>query len=418
MHKLLLNLLFIALCRLYATQISAFKFEGNRRTKERTILTVSRLKVGSNYSDSTLNVAKERLMKSDIFASVKIEASDDTVSIVVDEKWTIIPYLNISGSTELLSLRIGLYDANFLGRDATLGGEYHYFSGTHNGSLYFVKDDLGKTLFSLNSRLYSVKGINNWYTPEGALESGFIISRVGGSYGMQFPFRVEDLYLGGAISVNSDSYLEKLGAIDYSELNDSSGVSFSGEDVTINSSINIRYSGFKYLPFNYNGWGVASAISQSFEINGSPYTQLSLHGQWYKLLPLEANLCFDLSGAINSGSNFHSLYYIGGLNGVRGFLNGEFRGHAYTKGSIEYRIPSLKNRWIVLQHILFTDYATITQELSQLDKTTAIVGTGVGLRILSPKIYSFMIRLDYAWGWGPYHRRGFSFGTSHFFKPF
>lgn len=416
--KTTLLILFL-LTLLPASTITGFTFSGNRRTQESTLLRIARLEKGMEIRDSLLTLASKRLMKSDLFVSADISHNDSgSVNIGVNEKWTIIPYFNMSLTSEIKSAKMGLYDINFLGTNTTLGGQYHYFTGTHNGTIYGTKKDIGPYRLKLNGNLTLQKGINIWYTPTGAAEAKFIIDRRSASVKAELPLRNEDLFLGLSFGAHYDTIMEELGKIDFTGDNRENGYSFSGENNTFAPGLSLRYSGFKYHPFTYSGWGASANLLHGFQTEESGYNSFSVSAQWYKRLALESNLCVNLGGAVTDGTDLTSYLYIGGLNGVRGFNNGEFRGRAFVKGNLEYRIPSLNTKWLVFQHIFFMDYAAIADRPSTFNEATSLYGSGVGIRILSPKVYSFMIRFDYGWGWGPYRRRQYYLGTSHYFLPF
>lgn len=417
MKQALLILLLLTL--LPAEPITGFTFSGNRRTQESTILRIARLETSQEISDSLLTLASQRLMKSDLFVSVDISHNDSgNVKITVSERWTIIPFFNMSLSSEIISAQAGLFDINFLGTNTTLGGQYHYFTGTHNGKIFATKKDIGKYRLKLNGNLSLQKGINIWYTPGGASEAGFIIDRRSATIKAELPLRNEDLYVGLSFGAHYDTLMEELGKIDFTEDNRENGYSFSGENNTYAPGVSLRYSGFKHHPFTYSGWGAMASVAHGFQTEHSGYNAFSASAQWYKRLALESNLCVNLGTAITDGTDITSYLYLGGLNGVRGFNNGEFKGRAYVKGNFEYRLPSLNTKWIVLQHIFFMDYAAIAERASSFNEATSLFGSGLGIRILSPKVYSFMIRFDYGWGWGPYKRNQFYLGTSHYFLPF
>lgn len=405
--------------------IRSFSFEGNRRTKESTILKLARIEQGDTISDSLLTLAEERLMKSDLFVSATVTPSDSgDLSISVSEKWTIIPYINglfsqnRDANNRRISLRAGIYDINFIGRNIILGGEYLYLDGTHNGMFFTGKDNIGSKRIKLRGNFKFSKGINSWFDDQGALEARFIVDRKIGSVSGEIPLLNENLYFGTSLSMYHDTLMESLNSIDSRELNDSSGYSFSGDNSGVAWGISARYSGFKYHRFTYDGWGAKASMSHSFQNNFQDYNTFSVGAQWYKRLPLESNLCMNFRGAVTDAHGDMSYIYVGGTNSVRGFSDGEFKGRAYLNGNFEYRLPSLNTKWIVIQHIFFTDLALVTDRATALDETTYLQGAGVGIRILSPKIYSFMFRFDYGWAWGPYNRNQFYLGTSHAFLPF
>jgi len=418
--------LFLFFTTLSGQNITEFSFEGNRRTQTRTLLRIADISIGDTLTGSLLSNAQIELMRSNLFVSAEV-SSDTTglVSIVVSERWTIIPYFNLAGNSEnkglssIYSIQAGLYDVNFLGTFSTIGGGYHYFRGTHNGNIYGGKENISDLRLNIFGSLSLVKGVNAWYDPYGSPEAAFINDRVAAKIKVEFPLSTDDLFLGVTLSGATDTLHEELNDLNFEELNRENGYRFDESYNTFAPSLSLRYSGFRYNRFTYEGFGAKGGYSIGFQDgDGSNYNVFSLGAQWYKLLPLESNVAINFTTALTTGKGPTDHFYLGGESGVRGFNTSEFRGRTFMKLNSEYRLPSLNTNWIVLQHIFFLDMATVASETNAIDQATALYGAGIGIRILSPKIYSFMIRVDYGWGWGPYRRNQLYFGTSHFFLPF
>ncbi len=409
----------IAISVLSATTISSISINGNKRTDEMTLLKIANLSLGDTISDSLIESTTQRILRTDIFTSCDVtELQPGEITISVVEKWTIIPFVSFQGNGgKIILFNTGLYDANFLGRAGVIGGDYTYLLGTHSGQIFAMKDNIGDKRVKLTGRLRTQKGLSNWYDSTGCLEAGFLVDR-------KLVFASGELPLNEKLTVSIsgnllyDTLSESISTVNFDSLNSANGYHFEGSNRAFVPTLSARYSNFKYKTFTYSGGGIKAGVGHAFESDFGGYNSFSLAGQWYKELPLKSNLCFngELFGA--DGHAQTNVFYLGGMSGVRGFPENLFRGKALGKLNIEYRIPSLNTKWLVFQHVLFADYATIAPRLTDLDHSVSVGSGGVGLRILSPKIYSFMIRLDYGWGFTPLNSRGLSFGTTHYFRPF
>lgn len=417
MKIILLQLFSISI--LLSNTISSITVSGNKRTNELTILKIADISIGDSVTDSLIERATQRLLRTEIFTSCEIaEKTSGVITVTVSEKWTIIPFISFQGNGgKIIQCNTGLYDANFLGRAGVIGGDYTYLLGTHSGQIFSMKDNLGKKNIKLSGRIRTQKGISIWYDSTGRQQAGFMVDRKLLNASSELPIN-DKLTASVAISVLKDTISESIGSISYDSLNDSHGFSFESSNKAVIPVMSARYSNFKYKKYTYTGWGFKAGVGHAFESKFGGYNTFSAAGQWYKELPLHANIGVngELMGADGHGKT--NVFYLGGMSGVRGFPENLFRGKALAKLNVEYRIPSLKSKWIVVQHVLFTDYAAIAPRISELDEAVSVSSGGIGLRISSPKIYSFMIRLDYGWGFTPLLSNGLSFGTTHYFRPF
>jgi len=417
MKQLLLSLIFFM--SLFSSPIERFSFQGNKRTTESTILKIADLEIGDSISDSILSRANQRLLKTELFTSCSTYITDtSTVAFEIVEKWAIIPFISFQGNgNEFALFNTGLYDANFLGKAAVIGGDYTYLYGTHSGHIFGMKDNIGSHNLKITGRIRNQNGINRWFDSTGAIEAGFLVNRKQIFLSAELPID-DKLTLSFSSTVLKDSLSESIGKINFDSLNSDHDYHFSGKNSAIVPNIAVRYSNFTYKAITYSGWGAKAGYARAFESEQDGYNSFSIAGQWYKELPLQSNFCInaELFGA--DGHGLTNLFYVGGMNGVRGFPDSFFRGKGLAKANVEYRIPSLNTKWITLQHVFFTDYALVSPRLSELDKAVSIGSGGLGIRIMSPKVYSFMIRFDYGWGLTPLKKQAVSFGTTHYFKPF
>jgi outer membrane protein assembly factor BamA len=402
---------------IFSATVDSLEFIGNIRTDSDVIKHISRLSKSGNITTAEISEAEKRLMRTNLFISVSISESHGVLTFEVEEKWTLIPYFNVSSGGDVVSIRAGLYDINLMGKYLTLGGEYHFYDGTHNGSLFFEKKEIGKKRLTVSGKVGQVKVPIYWFKKSGDLEGGFLAQKRYASASLSIPLVQDRLFLGGALTYNNIQYSEHV-SDSIIEINRVNGYNFYDTTNLIAPTISLTFKKFNHYSYTYDGWGVSSSYSRKILVEKRDYNKIYATAQWYKKLPLNSNLAFNVRGVVSDGHDFGSYSYLGGTNGVRGYSSAVFRGRVYGVANGEFRIPSLNTKWLVLQHIFFADFLTISERPSDMSNNATAFGGGVGVRILSPKVHSFMIRADYGWAFGDYRSRGFYFGTSHYFLPF
>ncbi len=80
----------------YAEIIKNLEIKGNQRISIETILVLSDIKIGKNFTDDTLNNALKKLYETDFFSDIKISLNDGLLKIDVSEN-PIIEKINING---------------------------------------------------------------------------------------------------------------------------------------------------------------------------------------------------------------------------------------------------------------------------------------------------------------------------------
>jgi len=153
-----------------------------------------------------------------------------------------------------------------------------------------------------------------------------------------------------------------------------------------------------------------------------------LPAYWFCLLfyHLLAWLCVKLYGInISRDAEIGKGFYIGHFGGIKVaqcHIGETCNIHQLTQIGRGCKIGS--HVWagahsVIADGVAIDDCATVTETLQNVrNSTKSLYGGGVGLRIMSPKVYSFMIRVDYAWAGGPYRSQQLSFGTTQYFNPF
>ncbi len=85
--------------------------------------------------------------------------------------------------------------------------------------------------------------------------------------------------------------------------------------------------------------------------------------------------------------------------------------------ALQCRKHIYENKWGVVQAAIFSDQAKEGKDLEDLTerKEEYLLSSGLGIRLINPKIYRFVARIDYAQTHTRSIQRGLSFGVQQFF---
>jgi outer membrane protein assembly factor BamA len=107
-------------------------------------------------------------------------------------------------------------------------------------------------------------------------------------------------------------------------------------------------------------------------------------------------------------------YYLGGLDRIRGFHDNRFAGRYHWLSNSEIRVPVFRRPSYIIQSVGFLDLTSVGENFKDLDSLTAS-SLGAGIRLILPKLYRFVIRMDYAKPIKKDDDMNISFGVQQFF---
>lgn len=333
--------------------------------------------------------------------------------IRVDERWTLIPFGTFAAGGGAFSLTTGLYDINLLGRYIELGGQYQHFAGTNSFAVWASDPRfLGRRL-RLSGTAAQTNRINVFYRDDGDLEGGHLQLRRSASAALTYEW-VRWLRTGVSLSYVDDRYSTDLLSDELVELELQRGLPSPAHYLTAGVTVSLgRLDADDFLRKGFTvGWG-ASAARRGLASN-LDYLDQGVGLVGFLILPLRANFGVRAGLGTTSVDRPEYEYFVGGLNILRGFRHRRFRGSHYWYANAELRVPSVATRWLVVQHVGFLDSAGVGADSGAFAQLDGMAG-GVGLRILSPKIFSLIARFDYAWSLVGDGRSALSFGAGQFF---
>jgi len=256
--------------------------------------------------------------------------------------------------------------------------------------------------------------VDTIYDLEGNLAKGYSLSRRYFKSSLEKEWR-RWLKTGAYVSFSDDAFsYSRIGETRRAAQDARGGLPPAMQTLTLGASTSFgRMNRDSYLR---EGTLLTLRLNQSFhfgfERERSNRLEASLLKFW--TLPRRSNVGVRAILGFSDVEAEHLQFSAGGLSGLRGTVNSRYRGENYWLINAEYRIPSIDHRWLVLQHVAFVDAVGVTPYPDQVFGTTAVT-TGIGVRILSPKIYGLIIRVDYALPVGGADGPGLSFGAGQVF---
>lgn len=400
--------------------IRAIRFIGLERTKRFVLdgeLDYAGVQVGKVASSEQIEFGIQKLRNLGVFREVLssvTEVSGDAVAvnedqvqdsrcgevpgvrlaIQVDEKWTALPIFSFSSGGGTYRLILGAYDVNFLGRYIKVGAQYERLGDTNSfyGSVsprrLFGRDLIPFLGVGSRNRVYRL------YNSEGLVDGGFLLKR----------FSVEGALLKRwsewfrtTISLryeNDDFSLELLGD-SVREQQRARGLPGPSHALILGAGATLGQLNIDSYLVDGATVGVSTNLGSQHLGSTDSYRDLLVGFNYFRTLPLKSTLGFRLAGGTESTDAVHRRFFLGGLDAIRGFRSDRYNGSNYWLSTLEFRIPSVDSRWFLLQHIFFVDAAGVSDAIGGI-ATLSGASTGIGLRIIVPKIQDFVVRIDYA----------------------
>lgn len=397
--------------------IRAVEFDGLKRTKTRVVEREFEFVLDQPTTRGDLEETAQRLRNMHLFSTVEyeLEPLEDgyLIRFRVLERWTILPVFKGSSGGGVNQLLIGIYDINVLGRYLEMGVQYERLGPTNSGVVWFRDPRLFDQRLWFGADVWHTNRIYTLYDADGEIEGGYLLNRNLISFGIEKEWK---WWLKGGLRlqlvndetsydlVDDDVRLQQIQrGLPEDEFRIQPGISFSLGRLNYD---NYRVDGV-LLNLRFDGSDTTLGSSMSFASVESDFF-------FAKTLPFKSTLALRWLVGISSTESEPHYYFIGGFDRVRGFLDARFRGPAHTTANLEYRIPSLDTSWVVLQHIVFTDVASVGDGVSDFTEITA-ASAGAGLRVISPRIFRFTVRLDYALSLVNEGDSSLSFGVQQFF---
>jgi outer membrane protein assembly factor BamA len=391
--------------------------EGLDRTRPHIVHQELRIAEGDEVSPDDVEAAVQRVRNLEIFDTVEYElAAYDTgqrLRVIVTERWTILPILQFSFGGDVTRIRLGVYDLNILGRHLEIGGEYRYIAGTHSFGAWFYEPRLLGHRLRFEVEAWRDREVFFRHDQEGQPMGGFLRRRTFLRLGLVPELATNVRLVLGARLDRTGFVLDGLPQAyrqvqDEAQLTDTTWVGRWKGALLLG-----RLDRRGYLQF---GQELEAGLEVFRSIAGAriSHVEPQLRLLFFRELPLKSNLGVRLEWRATTAQEIGFHQYVGGLDHVRGYPYSRFHGKTYINGNVEYRIPSLDSDWLAIQHVAFVDALSIGDGIGDLVGLTA-ASVGIGLRLIVPRVYGLILRVDFAYPLGAPGESFLNIGSLQFF---
>jgi len=393
-------------------------FAGLERTRPYVLERELTFKVGAPLAPETLRESVQRLKNLQIFWEVTptLHAVDDGVSVTltVEEKWTLIPIGKIGGGEGFFHGVVGGYDVNVAGHLIEIGMQYEYLAGAHSGGGWLRLPRLGGR-YNVGLDIGAIGRIRSLFDAGGALEAGFFTRR----FQVNTFFTAEVwwwLVVGARLEIDLDDFDDDLLNARQAAANVAQDFVLPGGGRSVIAGLTAVVGRLDFEDWLVSGVRLDLALDLAWEGLGSEFefVRFTAKTTGFLRLPWRGNLGGNLAFGHTTSDALQHLFYKGGLDAIRGVHETRLYGSTWWGANAEYRIPSLATSWLVIQHGIWTDIGHAGDEFAGLFDH-AVFSAGTGIRLISPRVYRLVVRFDYAATFGPDLRHSFSFGATQFF---
>ncbi|MEK7233289.1 MAG: BamA/TamA family outer membrane protein [Elusimicrobiota bacterium] len=405
-----------------AAPVTRIAVEG-AKTRPDVILALLDTRVGAEFDKAVWEQDLRRLRNLDYFYEVEgaVGESDGKIELRLKlrNKFSTLPVFKFKSGGGASLFTAGLYEINFLNRLLEVGGQYERFNGKPGQVLWFRhpyflsrRNKLGTEVLvhTVNLPLLTDKGVEEaFFENKETRWNGRLQRELG-----------ESLRVGAEIGVYRNEFTRDDATTAKAASNDRflrSTTLRSGRTVSVTPSVTVgRLDRDRHFVAGHEGFAQVElahrALGSSFAFAKG---QVGVTGGWR---PAKRwNLVYQARLGSKTGREFQHKFYLGGLDTARGFLDRQFRGEHMWLLNLEAR-PTLvdRPRW-VLQGALFTDAAKTwdARNFGVDGFGRPIISYGAGARVIFPRVYRAILRLDAARTERPVRQVGVSLGLQQFF---
>ncbi len=404
-------------------QIENIEISGNNKTNTNVLLREMPFAPGDTICPEQIQEGLSRLQRTGLFASIEHNLSSPeasgktTLKIQVTERWTTIPILKFNSGGGVTQYTLGVYDPNAFGKFLELGLQYENLAGADSGVVWFKNPRLFDERQGIDLQYWNTKRIRIKYDqdkdgPE--VLRGFLHERE--KLYIDY-FREIKNYLVGRISFDynkdrfsnrllPDSVVQKIGT--NPELPPST-------DILI-SKIGAEFGVIEGESHTLSGQMFGAYIGAASALDGKTknFSQADLRYTFFKPFAQQWLFAQRLLAGATDTNVLQYWYYLGGLDRIRGYSDNRFAGKYFALSNSELRYLMLQKPSYHVQAVGFVDLAGVGEETQALTKLGA-ASLGAGARLILPKFYRFVLRLDYAKPIIKSDTMNWSFGVQQFF---
>jgi outer membrane protein assembly factor BamA len=392
--------------------VEEIHIEGLRRTQPFVVERELEFNIGEAAKTEDLEESVRRLRNLGVFSTAEYDANNTGVTVSVQERWTTIPIFKINQGGGLTQLVLGAFDVNSFGRYLELGAQYERLGESNSGVVWFRDPRFLNQRLRFGADFWSVNRPQILYGDSGDIEGGFLLQRKMASFEMEK--EITPWFTAGMnFRLLNDSFSTQFLSSKILEAQADQPLPEDGRAVIFGGLFGLGRLDMNNYLVDGLLWSNAVYVAPKVGIFDTGFETLSGEVAYFRTLPFRSTFgARVLYGVTNARAEQHQ-FFIGGLDRVRGFYDDRIRGRKHVTGNVEYRIPSLDRQALVIQHVAFLDATRVGE--GNLAAGQSAASAGIGLRLLSPKIYRLTLRFDFAFPLLNHTDAAFSFSAQQFF---
>lgn len=365
---------------------------------------------------------KRRIWNLRIFSNVQvIKLTKNKIKITVEERWTTIPIAKFSGGGGSSYYALGVYDINSFGKNKELGAQYESLNNRPAGVIWTRHPQFLKNRnLNFGADIWSINRVRMFYDQKTRDNIGALtLERKRFNIYTEVKWD-QDFYRFGFQYDYHYDIISDFGLSDEQiEINRDNGLDPDSENINRWHTFYFDIGRLNYTNYLLSG-SVFSIKTSLVNITAEKEEYLSSHEvsfKYFKLFNNHHNFGWNFRIRSHNISQIQNLNYIGGFEEVRGYMDGQYYGNSSWQNNLEYRLDLYSSSKVVLQGAIFSDQGKVGESLEHLtkNKDEILLSSGFGIRFISPKIFRFVGRLDFAQTHTRSVSHGISFGIQQFF---
>ena len=282
----------------------------------------------------TLQSSIQSLKNLRIFSEVEPEinqneAKEPVLKLNLQEKWTTIPIMKYSSGGGTQYFVVGAYDINSFGKFLELGAQYENWNGEHAGVVWFRNPRFFNQRLNFSADVWSVNRPRFLYDENAQEVGSYVLNRKKINVGLDKEFR-HWLKLGIGVELDSDQLIEA--TFTDPTIAQQTNIQSTDTQNTYLSRFLISVGKLNYD--NYLVHGKVSELTLEKTITGKysdfSFSRLTWDTKSFWRLPLNTNIGARILVGITDTSALQHTFLIGGIENIRGFYDGQFKGRAFS----------------------------------------------------------------------------------------
>ena len=397
--------------------IDKIRFEGVQRSNVDYLLEQIQTNITTQYTDSLIRIDVQRLknLSSIGNASYRIENNGNLSELIfeIDEIKTLLPILNLGRIKDNLWFQGGIVDINWRGRGQVLSAAYLYNDNRHSANIYYKNPRLSNSNWGYSASLSSWSSIEPLFFEEGTVNYEYGNDAIGLTF-------IRHLGYNRYFELGSTFFIENYerSEIQISEL-------MVGPDrlrqPKILNKVKYAESFLNYDLFYLKGIAWSAQYQNVLNtVDNTWFHILQLESTSYLRMGQRGNFANRIQFGISTNNNSPFAPFVADSHiNIRGIGNRIDRGTAQIFINSEYRHAFMEYRKLGVQGVVFTDMGTWRNPGGQLkdlfDPSGVRLFAGAGIRLIYPKVYNAILRIDYAIDFTNTNQRGFVIGLGQYF---